>query len=141
MTDATDTLQDRASTTKKKVVSKLNALKKNVEDYVSHVDVNGLKASLNSHVKNAQKDFNRIVNKDLEVLKKKLQKEKLDVEKKAKKFLDGHKKELNALQTRFEKLLKASTKLKAKAPVKARATKKVAKKAAKKVTKKTVAAV
>ena len=39
---------------------------------------------------------------------------KADIEKKAKKFLDGHKKELNTLQGKIDKLMKAAGKLKAK---------------------------
>jgi hypothetical protein len=46
-------------------------------------------------------------------VKKKLQKEKEDFEAKAKKFLEGQKKELATLQAKFDKLVKATAKLKA----------------------------
>lgn len=126
--------------TKAKVLGKINELKSNVQTFVSDINVSEIKANLNAKVKEAQKDWNRLVDKDLADMKKKLQKEKTEFEKKTKQFLDGHKKELNALQAKIEKLVKASKKVKApakKAPArKAPATKKVAKKATKKVSKK-----
>jgi hypothetical protein len=90
-------------------------------------------------MKEAQKDWNKLVDRDLQDMKKKLQKEKAEVEVKAKKFLDSHKKELNALQSKIDKLVKSAKNVKA-APAKkttakkATATKKVATK--KKVAKK-----
>lgn len=100
--------------TKNKVMGKINEIKTNIETFISDVNVNELKTSFNTMVKDAQKDFNKLVEKDLESVRGKLQKEKNDIEKKAKKFLDGHKKELNVLQGKIDKLMKAATKLKAK---------------------------
>lgn len=93
---------------KKKVMGKINEIKSNIETFISDVNVTELKASFNTLVKDAQKDFNRIVEEDLSNVRKKLQQEKTDFETKAKKFLDGHKKELEALQSKVDKLLKAS---------------------------------
>ena len=93
------------------MIGKINKLKSNIETFISDVNMNDLKASVNTAVKEARADFNKLVNKDLESMKKKHQKEKTDVEKKAKKFLEGHKKEINALQAKFEKLRKATATL------------------------------
>jgi hypothetical protein len=129
---------------KEKVMGKINEIKKNVESFIADVNVNELKESLNTMVKDAQKDFNKLVDKDLGNLKSKFQKEKSVLEKKAKKFYDNHKKEISALQNKFEKLVKkAEKKPAAKAAAKVATTKKkvnkkvvAAKKATKKVSKK-----
>jgi hypothetical protein len=95
---------------KEKIIGKINKMKSNVERVMSEVNVGELKDSLNNMVKDVQKDFSKLVDKDLGNLKSKLHKEKALLEKKAKKFLDNHKKEINALQVKFEKLMKASGK-------------------------------
>jgi hypothetical protein len=124
--------------TKAKVLGKINELKSNVQTFINDVNVSEIKATLNAKVKEAQKDWNKLVDRDLQDMKKKLQKEKAEVEIKAKKFLDSHKKELNALQSKIDKLVKSAKKVKAapakKATTKKAITKKVAskKKAAKK---------
>ena len=94
------------TTQKEKVMGKINEIKKNVETFIADVNVNELKESLNTMVKDAQKDFSNLVDKDLGVLKTKFAKEKGILEKKAKKFYEGHKKEINALQAKFEKMVK-----------------------------------
>jgi hypothetical protein len=125
---------------KEKVMGKINEIKKNVESFIADVNVNELKESLNTMVKDAQKDFNKLVDKDLGNLKSKFQKEKAVLEKKAKKFYDNHKKEISALQNKFEKMVKKAEKKPASkaAPKVATTKKKVNKKvvAAKKATKK-----
>ena len=129
---------------KEKVMGKINEIKKNVESFIADVNVNELKESLNTMVKDAQKDFNKLVDKDLGNLKSKFQKEKSVLEKKAKKFYDNHKKEISALQNKFDKLVKkAEKKPAAKAAAKVATTKKkvnkkvvAVKKATKKVSKK-----
>jgi hypothetical protein len=130
---------------KEKVMGKINEIKKNVETFIADVNVNELKDSLNTMVKDAQKDFNKLVDKDLGNLKAKFQKEKTLLEKKAKKFYENHKKEISALQTKFDKMVKKSAKKPAAkaaaAPIstKKKVNKKVAKiakKATKKVAKK-----
>ena len=133
------------TTQKEKVMGKINEIKKNVETFIADVNVNELKESLNTMVKDAQKDFSNLVDKDLGVLKTKFAKEKGILEKKAKKFYEGHKKEINALQAKFEKMVKTSGKKqapkvakaapKAAAPKKKVASKKVAK-VVQKITKK-----
>jgi hypothetical protein len=124
---------------KEKVMGKINEIKKNVETFISDVNVNELKESLNTMVKDAQKDLSKLVDKDLGNLKSKYQKEKMALENKAKKFIEGHKKEITALQKKFEKMVKeagkkTSTKKAAPSPKK-KVAKKVAK-AVKKTTKK-----
>ncbi len=99
--------------TKNKVMGKINEIKSNIETFISDVNVSDIKSSINVMVKDAQKDFNKLVDKDLDNVKKKLQKEKEDFEAKAKKFLEGQKKELATLQAKFDKLVKATAKLKA----------------------------
>jgi hemerythrin len=124
------------TTQKEKVMGKINEIKKNVETFIADVNVNELKESLNTMVKDAQKDFSNLVDKDLGALKTKFAKEKSILEKKAKKFYEGHKKEIDALQAKFEKMVKNSGKKPApkvakaapkKAPAKKVAPKKVVK--------------
>lgn len=119
---------------KEKVMGKINEIKKNVETFIADVNVNELKESLNTMVKDAQKDLGKLVDKDLGNLKSKFQKEKSVLEKKAKKFFENHKKEISALQTKFDKLVKAAGKKpapKAAAPAAKATKKKVSKKVAK----------
>jgi len=128
------------------IKKKLNEIKNNIETFISEVNVTELKESLNTMVKDAQKDLTKLVDKDLGQLKVKFNKEKLVLEKKAKKFFDNHKKEIDSLQSKFDKLVKTNAKkIEKKVPVKAatqdiakkvaKVTKKVAKKAKKKTTK------
>ena len=95
---------------KEKVIGKFNEIKNNIETFIADVNVNDLKESLNTMVKDAQKDFSKLVDKDLGNLKTKFQKEKSLLEKKAKKFFDNHQKEISALQAKFDKMLKAAGK-------------------------------
>ncbi len=97
---------------KNRVIGKINEIKSNIETFISDVNVNDIKSSFNLMVKDAQKDFHKLMEKDLENLKKKLQAEKSEFETKAKKFLDGHKKELAVLQSKIDKLVKSTAKLK-----------------------------
>ncbi len=122
------------ATQKEKVMGKINEIKKNVETFIADVNVNELKESLNTMVKDAQKDFSNLVDKDLGTLKTKFAKEKGILEKKAKKFYEGHKKEINALQAKFEKMVKNSGKKSA--PKVAKAAPKAVAKAKKVATKK-----
>ena len=120
---------------KEKVMDKINEIKKNVETFISDVNVNELKDSLNTMVKDAQKDFNKLVDKDLGSLKTKFQKEKSVLEKKAKKFFDNHKKEISALQNKFDKLVKKTGKKPAPKVAAAATASTAKKKVTKKVTK------
>ena len=135
-----ETTTTETPNTKTKVMGKINEFKSNIGTVISDLNVADVKKSINALVKDAQRDFNKILNRDIDLMKKKLKKEKLDIEKRAKKFLDGHKKDLASLQAKFDKLVKTSSKLKAAPAKKAtakKATKKVAKKTAtKKATKK-----
>lgn len=110
-----------------KVKKKLGEIKSNVETFISDIKVDDLKKSFTLMMKEAQRDFNKIVDQDLDKMKKKFQKEKVEIEKKTKKFIADQKKEISALQSKLEKLVK-------KAP-----GKKTAKKAAKKTAKKATA--
>ncbi|MFP5386345.1 MAG: hypothetical protein ACLGHN_09725 [Bacteriovoracia bacterium] len=101
---------------KKKVIDKINEIRANIESFIADVNINELKSSFNTMIKDAQKDINNLVDRDLENVKKKLQKEKVDLESKAKKFLEKQKKELATLQAKFDKLVKATSKLKGKKP-------------------------
>lgn len=133
-----DETNNESTDTKTKVMGKINELKSNVQTFINDVNVQEIKATLNAKVKEAQKDWNKLVDRDLQDMKKKLQKEKAEVEMKAKKFLDSHKKELNTLQAKIDKLVKSAKSVKAapakKAPAKKATAKKVATK--KKVSKK-----
>lgn len=118
---------------KGKVIGKFNEIKSNIESFISDVNVGEIKQSFNTLVKDARKDFNKLVDKDMDVVKKKFKKEKSDIEKKAKKFLDEHKKELNGLQAKLDKLMRKSGRV-TEAP-KAAAASTTKKKASKKVAK------
>lgn len=131
------------------IKTKLNEIKNKLEGFIAEVNVNELKESLNSMLKDTQKDFTKLVDKDLGQLKVKFNKEKAILEKKAKKFYDNHKKEIDGLQAKFDKLVKknaATIEKKVPAAKKAvtkdiskkvsKVTKKIAKKTAKKTTKK-----
>lgn len=100
------------SDTKNKVIGKINEIKSNINSFISDVNVSELKSSLNVMMKDAQKDISKLVEKDLETVLARLKKERSDFEAKAKKFIDGHKKELATLQEKFDKLVKATSKLK-----------------------------
>ena len=123
--------------TKKKMMGKINEIKSNIETFIADVNVNDLKTSFNHLVKDAQSDLNKLIDRDLDNMKKKLQKEKEEFETKAKKFLEAQKKELSILQGKFDRLVKATAKLKkrtepkgavkAEAPSKKRIVKKVGK--------------
>ena len=123
---------------KKKVIEKINEIRANIESFIADVNINELKSSFNTMIKDAQKDINNLVDRDLENVKKKLQKEKVDLEARAKKFLDNQKKELANLQAKFDKLVKATSKLKGKkaAPAKTAPSKKNVKKKVAKASKK-----
>ncbi len=122
-----------SSDTKTKVMGKINELKSNVQTFINDVNVADIKASFNAKMKEAQKDWNKLVDRDLQDMKKKLQKEKTEVEVKAKKFLQDHKKELNSLQAKIDKLVKSAKSVKV-SPAKKTTAKKAATK--KKVAKK-----
>jgi len=124
---------------KEKVMGKINEIKKNVESFIADVNVSELKETLNTMVKDAQKDFSNLVDKDLGALKKKFAKEKGDLEKKAKKFFDNHKKEISALQAKFDKMVKSSGKKSAPKVAKAKVSAPTKKKVIKTVAKATAA--
>ena len=100
------------SDTKNKVIGKINEIKTNFNSFIADVDVNELKSSINVMMKDAQKDISKLVEKDIETVLSRLKKERSDFESKAKKFIDSHKKELATLQEKFDKLVKATSKLK-----------------------------
>jgi DNA polymerase III delta prime subunit len=127
------------------VLDALKNVKTTVENFTSDKNVAQVKATVKTMVKDAQKDFAALVNKDLAAVKKKFAKERslLDKELKkqtdsAKKFIATQKKEISTLQARLEKLVKAKktgtvAKITTKKVV---ATRKTIKKATKKVARK-----
>ncbi len=124
------------STRKGKVMGKIKEIRSNIETFINDVNVNELKDSLNTMVKDAQKDFSNLVDKDLGTFKTKFAKEKGILEKKAKKFFENHKKEISMLQAKFDKYVKtASKKPSAKSAASAATTTKKAAPATKKVAK------
>jgi hypothetical protein len=100
--------------TRNRVIGKINKIKANIESFISDVNVKDLKSSINLLFKDAHKDFNRLVDKDVDAVRKRLQKEKEDFEVKARKFLEAQKKEFTTLQEKLDTLVKATTKLKEK---------------------------
>jgi hypothetical protein len=125
------------------VMDQIKKVKSNIENFAKEVDISQLQDSVKSVVKEAQKDFSKLVHKDLSDVKKKFEKEKAQIEKTlksvmnkemmhAKKFINDQKKEIAGLQSKLEKLV--ASKKKSAAPKKA--AKKVVKKAVKKASKK-----
>jgi ABC-type transporter Mla subunit MlaD len=122
------------------VMDSLKKVKSNIESFAKEANISQLQDSVKSMVKEAQKDFSKLVNKDLVQMKKKFDKEKAQIEKtlssvmtkemaSAKKFIAAQKKEINVLQNKLEKLVAAKKKSPAKKKV---AKKKASKKSAKK---------
>ena len=97
--------------TKKKVMGKFNEIKSNIETFIADVNFTDLKSNINLLMKDAQRDFNKLINRDLDTVKRKLQKEKEEFEAKAKKFLEAQKKEITQLQVKLDRLLKATSQL------------------------------
>lgn len=136
-----------------------NQVKGEIEELtkLGQASVTDIQKKVDGFVKSAEKDFKNIVDKDLPALVKKFQKEKATLEKtvektvneeikKAKAYLEGHKKELNKIQKLVESYLPKKKKAAKKKATKKKATKKAASKkatkkkaAAKKTTKKAVA--
>lgn len=129
--------------TQKKITKQWNEMKKEIENLVKkgQVSAKEVQKQVDIFIKTAEKDFGSIVDKDIPKLVTKLKKDRVSLEKKvekmvngeikkAKKFLADQKKELNKLQKNLESYL----------PKKSAAAKKTAKKkktTKKKVTKKT----
>ena len=70
-------MSDSTQERKEKVKQKLTEIKTNVETFISDIKVDDLKKSFSLMMKEAQKDFNKIVDQDLEKMKKKFQKNHL----------------------------------------------------------------
>lgn len=137
--------------TKKKVKSVLsnwNSLKKEVQKYVNEKKIKEMQTTVTKFVKNAGKDLNKTIDKDIHIVKKKFNDEKKQLEnlidkmiqteiKKAKKFVADQKKEINRLQKKLENLIPAKKKTTKKTTKKKTTKKKVTKKkTTKKVAKK-----
>jgi hypothetical protein len=125
------------------VMDQIKKVKSNIENFAKEANISQLQDSVKSVVKEAQKDFSKLVHKDLSDVKKKFEKEKAQIEKTlksvmnkemmhAKKFISAQKKEIAGLQSKLEKLVAS----KKKSSVPKKAAKKVVKKAAKKASKK-----
>lgn len=133
---------------KEKIEETLNSLKSikdNVTKFVEENPVKELQSSVKSLVTGAKEDLQNIATKDINLLKKKFQTEKKQVEtlinktipgqiKSAKKFIDDQKKEISRLQKKLETMVPSKKKVAKKATAKKAAPK--AKKAVKKVAKK-----
>lgn len=116
---------------KQKVKEKLSELRSGINSFIADVNVDDLKKSFGSMMKEAQKDFNKLMDRDLENVKKVLKEEKADFEKKARNIMEANRKELDMLQGKFEKLVAAAKKATGKKPA-AGATGSTKKKASKK---------
>lgn len=128
------------------VLDAIKNVKSTVEQFTSDKNLSQVKdtvkATVKVMVKDAQRDFAALVNKDLAVVKKKFAQERTQLEKElkkqtavAKKFIDAQKKEIATLQARLEKLVKktaSGAKKGAKKPVTHKAIKKATKKATRK---------
>lgn len=128
------------------VLDAIKNVKSTVEQFTSDKNLSQVKdtvkATVKVMVKDAQRDFAALVNKDLAVVKKKFAQERTQLEKElkkqtavAKKFIDAQKKEIATLQARLEKLVKktaSGAKKGAKKPVTRKAIKKATKKATRK---------
>lgn len=140
-TNSTNVVLDALENVKNNVKENVKTVKNTMETFTSEANIKQIKASVKKLVQDAQKDFSKLVDKDVAAAKKKFNAEKVLLDKEvkkqtlaAKKFIAAQKKEVAALQARLEKLV-GNTKKKA-APAKKATAKKVVKKATKKVTKK-----
>lgn len=142
MSEETNNTTNNAST----VLDALKNVKSTVEQFTSDKNLaqvkDTVKETVKVMVKDAQRDFAALVNKDLAVVKKKFAQERTQLEKElkkqttaAKKFIDSQKKEIATLQTRLEKLVKKNASG-AKKAAKKTVTRKTIKKATKKATRK-----
>ena len=104
------------SINKKQILDSWKKLQKDVNKFVKDQKVDDLQKSVKDLVASAQKDLHNLYDKDVAKVKSKIKKEALYLEKKiekvvnaeikkAKKFVDGQKKELNKLQSKLEKMV------------------------------------
>lgn len=125
------------------VMDALKNVKTTVENLATDKGVTQVKDTVKGLIKDAQKDFSALVNKDLALVKKKFAQERamLDKELKkqsdaARKFIAAQKKEIAGLQAKLEKLVNSkkgtAKKTTKKAPTTRKAVKKVTKKVARK---------
>ena len=132
---------------KNDIFSSWNELTKNIKSYLQLNKIEEAQNEVRQLITNLQKDFNKIVDKDVASLKKRFLKEKKQIEKllnktvnteikKAQKYVDSQKHELTRLQNKLEKYI-SSEKTRAKKAIKKKTTKKTA--AKKKTTKKKTA--
>ena len=142
-TNSTNVVLDALENVKKNVKENVKTVKNTVGTFTSEANIKQIKASVRKLVQDAQKDFSKLVDKDVAAAKKKFNAEKVLLDKEvkkqtlaAKKFIATQKKEVAALQARLEKLVGTTKKNVKAAPVKKATAKKVVKKATKKVTKK-----
>jgi F0F1-type ATP synthase membrane subunit b/b' len=123
-------------------LSSLKSIKNNVSKFVEENPVKDLQVSVKTLVTTAKKDLENIASKDINLLKKKFNDEKKQVEalinktipgqiKSAKKFIDDQKKEISRLQKKLETMVPSKKKI-AKKVSKKSVSKKVVKKVAKK---------
>lgn len=141
-TNSTNVVLDALENVKNNVKENVKTVKNTVETFTSEANIKQIKASVRKLVQDAQKDFSKLVDKDVAAAKKKFNAEKVLLDKEvkkqtlaAKKFIATQKKEVAALQARLEKLV-GNTKKKAAPAKKATAKKATAKKVVKKATKK-----
>jgi hypothetical protein len=120
---------------KQQIIDSLKAFKGNVDTFLKENNLKDLQASVEKLIKDAQKDLNTVIDKDIKVFKKKFMSEKKAIESlvnseinKAKKFVATQKKEFTKLAQKLETLIPEKAK---------QATKKAKAKVAKKVVKKT----
>ena len=138
---------------KNDIFSSWNDLSKNIKSFLQLNKIEEAQSEVRNLIQNLQKDFNKIVDKDVASLKKRFLKEKKEIEgllnktinseiKKAQTYVDSQKRELLRLQKKLENFIR-SEKSKAKRKVKKKTKKKTSsKKVAKKkatATKKTAA--
>jgi hypothetical protein len=142
-TNSTNVVLDALENVKNNVKENVKTVKNTVGTFTSEANIKQIKASVRKLVQDAQKDFSKLVDKDVAAAKKKFNAEKVLLDKEvkkqtlaAKKFIATQKKEVAALQARLEKLVGTTKKNVKAAPVKKATAKKVVKKATKKVTKK-----
>jgi len=142
-TNSTNVVLDALENVKNNVKENVKTVKDTVGTLTSEANIKQIKASVKKLVQDAQKDFSKLVDKDVAAAKKKFNAEKVLLDKEvkkqtlaAKKFIATQKKEVAALQSRLEKLVGATKKKAKAAPAKKATAKKVVKKATKKVAKK-----
>lgn len=91
---------------KKMLIEKFSRIRSDVESFINEINVEEVKTQVNSFIQEARKDvLDKVVDKDLKEIKRRLEREKSHIEVKALRFLNKQKRELDTLQAKLDKVI------------------------------------